>query len=389
MRTMNRILGIVTSKLLLFLNLTAVLIFWASCLASRIDPTHWWPFGFLALLMPYLAAVVFLFLPVWLVAKPKWSLLSILGLIVAAGPLQKVIPFRSSTDFEFGKRAGNIRLMTWNLRYFAPFKNAYFDSEKKSQAEAVLKEVERLDPDIVFFQEFVNQSVDDTTDVVNQLMRDHGYVDAFIAGDRRSWKNEASGMALFSKYPLVDAKLLEFPEGLDQSVEKPVMADIRIGADTVRFYSIHLQSFGFLPRDYWAISRIKRRSDSALASSKSLLGKMKNTFRIHAQQAVYLAGLFGDDPYPTVICGDLNDVPNSYAYTIIRADRKDVHLEKGSGLGKTYTSPSSRTMGKLPTLRIDYIFTDPKIETVQMATGKPMLSDHQAVVADIRLPQKE
>jgi endonuclease/exonuclease/phosphatase family metal-dependent hydrolase len=46
-------------------------------------------------------------------------------------------------------------------------------------------------------------------------------------------------------------------------------------------------------------------------------------------------------------------------------------------------------MGKLPSLRIDHIFTDPVFEVLQTTRGKALLSDHQAVVADIRLPQKE
>jgi endonuclease/exonuclease/phosphatase family metal-dependent hydrolase len=196
-------------------------------------------------------------------------------------------------------------------------------------------------------------------------------------------------MVIFSKYPILQASLVDYPAELDQTGEKSIMADVRVGADTVRFYSIHLQSFGFLPRDYWTFRRIKSRNDSGMASARSLLAKMKQTFQFHSQEARHMASVFAEGPRHQVICGDMNDVPASYAYKVIRADRKDVHREKGHGLGKTYTSPSSRTMGKLPSLRIDHIFTDPVFEVLQTTRGKALLSDHQAVVADIRLPQKE
>jgi hypothetical protein len=81
----------------------------------------------------------------------------------------------------------------------------------------------------------------------------------------------------------------------------------------------------------------------------------------------------------------MNDVPNSYAYAKIREKRKDAFLEKGYGFGKTYTSSTSRVMGMLPTLRIDYIFTDPNIQTSQFTQITKKLSDHQALVADIKL----
>jgi endonuclease/exonuclease/phosphatase family metal-dependent hydrolase len=279
--------------------------------------------------------------------------------------------------------------MTWNLRHFAPFKLRYADTEKTLQQEAIRREVESFKPDVVCFQEFVNIPLSDGTDVIGKIMEEHGFKDMYFAGDRLNMRKFKTGMAIFSKYPLLNPSFIEYPAELEQTGEKSIKADIGVGGDTVRIYSIHLQSFGFAPRDYWAFRRIRTRSDSGLASARSLLAKMKQTFEFHSREAQHVASVIDDGPRHHVVCGDLNDVPASYAYRVIRADRRDVHLEKGAGLGKTYTSPSSRTMGKLPTLRIDYIFTDPAFETVQSTRGPALLSDHQAVVADIRLTQKK
>ena len=57
--------------------------------------------------------------------------------------------------------------------------------------------------------------------------------------------------------------------------------------------------------------------------------------------------------------GDLNDVPNSYTYFKVRGVFKDAFLEKGYGIGRTFRSLS-------PTLRIDYIFTDPRFKVQQL-----------------------
>lgn len=112
---------------------------------------------------------------------------------------------------------------------------------------------------------------------------------------------------------------------------------------------------------------------------------MKSTFSLHGTQSDFIADKIKQSPYPAILCGDMNDVPNSYAYAKIREKRKDAFLEKGYGFGKTYTSSTSRVMGMLPTLRIDYIFTDPNIQTSQFTQITKKLSDHQALVADIKL----
>jgi endonuclease/exonuclease/phosphatase family metal-dependent hydrolase len=62
---------------------------------------------------------------------------------------------------------------------------------------------------------------------------------------------------------------------------------------------------------------------------------------------------------------------------------EDCFLEKGAGFGKTFTSPTSRFLGGLPTLRIDYIFADPAMETLQFTRMQRKLSDHSALVTDL------
>ncbi len=38
-------------------------------------------------------------------------------------------------------------------------------------------------------------------------------------------------------------------------------------------------------------------------------------------------------PYPEIICGDFNDVPNSFTYFTIKGPRQDAFLEKGAKFG--------------------------------------------------------
>ena len=76
------------------------------------------------------------------------------------------------------------------------------------------------------------------------------------------------------------------------------------------------------------------------------------------------------------LCGDFNDVPNSYAYTHIGKGLINTFVEKGSGIGNTFSDLAS-------TLRIDNIFSDPRFHIEQYFRIKKNLSDHYPIVADL------
>jgi endonuclease/exonuclease/phosphatase family metal-dependent hydrolase len=83
-------------------------------------------------------------------------------------------------------------------------------------------------------------------------------------------------------------------------------------------------------------------------------------------------------PYPFVITGDFNDVPNSYTYFKISNGLQDAFLKQGFGVGRTFNALS-------PTLRIDHILTTPHFEVLQFNRQVRSLSDHYMIVADLRL----
>ncbi len=83
-------------------------------------------------------------------------------------------------------------------------------------------------------------------------------------------------------------------------------------------------------------------------------------------------------PYPVIICGDFNDVPNSYAYSKIGKNMHNAFVKKGAGIGRTFSRIT-------PTLRIDNIFTDKKFTIEQYTRIKEKLIDHYPIIADITL----
>ena len=82
-------------------------------------------------------------------------------------------------------------------------------------------------------------------------------------------------------------------------------------------------------------------------------------------------------PYPVVYCGDINATPASYTYRFLRGGLQDAFLQKGSGIGNTFSE-------LLPTLRIDMCFPAKEFSVLQCTTVYEKLSDHYPVITDIQ-----
>jgi endonuclease/exonuclease/phosphatase family metal-dependent hydrolase len=386
---MTRLFRKLTSGVVLGANLLVILLFLLSCLTPYLHPGKWWFTGFMGLLFPYLLATLLLFFVFWLLVHPRKSLYTLVTLLLGMGNIRTLLAFRGEKDFPIQKQSGELRVMNWNVRYFVPFRKDRFEGDETGNMTAILAEIKTYKPDVICFQEFFNNGEDKGRDMIKIMTQDMGYPFHYFSRDQVHWRTIITGTAIFSRYPILQATRVPYPASIEEGAESTLFADIAVAGDTIRVCTIHLQSFRFMPRDYQSLGIIKNEQDKRLEESRKILRKMSNTFYLHGEQSDFVRKVLDKSPHPMVVCGDLNDVPNSYAYLNIRKDMHDAFLERGSGIGKTFTSASSRFLGKLPTLRIDYIFTDPSFETTGFFMVRKALSDHYGMLADLKLPKKE
>jgi endonuclease/exonuclease/phosphatase family metal-dependent hydrolase len=184
------------------------------------------------------------------------------------------------------------------------------------------------------------------------------------------------GVAIFSKYPIKDTAVIPYQQ--NTAADNLVYADIDVKGKTIRLMTTHLQSVRFDPVDYEGINKIKNTDDYDLEASKTILSKIIKAYRFRSGQAEQVREEIEKSPYPVIICGDFNDVPNSYTYFTIKGDLKDAFIAKGSGIGKTL-----RILG--PTLRIDYILADKELPVAGFNKFNVPYSDHYPIMADILL----
>jgi endonuclease/exonuclease/phosphatase family metal-dependent hydrolase len=366
-----------TKKILIISNICLALLFLLGCYGAALNPSHWWFTGFLTLSVFYLLVLLIFFIVFWMIAKPRWALLSIITIALAYKPITTIIPPRISASFSMPK-TNDLRIMSWNVEHFDILEHKKHPEIKQQMIDLV----NEYQPDIACFQEMVGSdknplAINYVPDFIKRLnFADYSYSynpKLDFDGDHHF------GIITFSKYPIINKQTISFYPNDYNSIFQYV--DIVKGNDTLRVFNIHLQSLKFSVTNLKYINQPEFEDKEAIDQSKSIFGKFKVGFLKRKVQAERIRTEMNLSPYPVIVCGDFNDVPNSYAYNTIGKGMKNAFVEKGVGFGRTFTGIS-------PTLRIDNIFTDERFNIEQFARIKKKLSDHFPIIADVQTEKK-
>ncbi len=360
-----------TKRFFLIFNIIFCVAFLLACLVPLLNPVDWWFMGFLGIVLPYLALILVLWILFWWFIKPKLSLLSIICLLIGYKQIGVLIAMNAPTSFEIKKDENNIRVANWNIRSFLGISD---NREKQMQSRTEISDaLKRINADVLCLQEF-NHSY--TKSYINNLsLFTSVFPYYYFSKDfKRDEGTYASGCIIFSKFPIIDTGKAKYPGKFAESI---IYADVVKGNDTVRIFTTHLLSFRFNSADYEGMDRVKDDPE-AIAASKNIIRKMKHAFTRRGEQADIAKKEISSSPYPSVLTGDFNDIPNSYTYFTLKGVRKDAFLQRGLGIGRTYITLA-------PTLRIDYILPDREFDVIQFDMIDEDLSDHLLLVADLKL----
>jgi endonuclease/exonuclease/phosphatase family metal-dependent hydrolase len=173
------------------------------------------------------------------------------------------------------------------------------------------------------------------------------------------------GDVIFTKYPIIEKGEIKFE---NNPFHKAIYTDIKIEKDTIRLYNMHLQSIHIIEDDLI-------NSENLQSGFKLLTTNLKNGFVQRASQIRVLKQNLRECPYPIILCGDLNDLPYSYAYQQLDNELANSFTEAGNGFGFTFN-------GKLFFLRIDNQFFSEKLKIHSYETHREMkCSDHFPISA--------
>ena len=143
-------LRIFTRKFLLAIHLLVSILFLYPIFFSPFSII--WVNGFLGIAAPYLVAIELLLLIVWLLAKPRYSLISLLSLVLGWKTVMVLIAWHPGTPFLQQRKANVLRVASWNVKEFNG--NAKTIAGHKIRAEEIAYSVQKWQPDVICLQEY-------------------------------------------------------------------------------------------------------------------------------------------------------------------------------------------------------------------------------------------
>lgn len=359
-------------KLLVLINVFVIIVYLLVCLVPFINTGIYWLVAFAGLGFPLLLLGLLLFILLWTILQSKWLWVSVITVLLGFQQIIAVFSFHFHKEFTLQKEHGTLRVMHWNLQNWG---NEQVKIEKGRQTfvSYMMELIHVNNADILCFSEYAELGNKEVPYPHVSELTKSGYPYHLFAPTDTSYSDVAQGVAIFSKYPIVHSDVFNY--GKHANAEHLIYVDINTGKDTFRIFTTHLQSVHFEGSDYRSLNRLKRVRDPGYHDSRNLVSKLKNGYWYRYLQAQIVKQKINESPYPAIITGDFNDVPNSNTYFTIKGNMQDAFLKKGSWIGRTFRYIS-------PTLRIDYILSDRKFKVNQFDVIHVKYSDHYPIIAD-------
>ncbi len=347
-------------NLLLIGNIIVALGLISCYLSVYISPADFWFPAIIGLLYPFFLLANLAYLIYWIF---RWRWLFVIPLVAIAMGANHLNAF---VQLPFGKgkneKKANLKVMSYNVNLF----RLQSWSKTKPTHNEVIKYIKENGIDIVCMQEFYVRENKFTEEQAKEQLGMHSHINYILQR-----KQSGYGLAIFSKYPIVDSGEIIF----ENSFNSCIYVDIKLNNDTIRVYNNHLQSLRLKERNFNFLLKSEFRNESNKYNElKDILSRVHDAFDKRAFQVDKVAKHMSNCKYPIILCGDFNDSPISYTYETLTQKLNDSYKEAGVGLVYTYA-------GLWPSYRIDYILHSADFEAVSFYSPRINYSDHYPVVA--------
>lgn len=299
-------------------------------LSVFISPEFFWPVGFLSLLIPVLISIHFFFLIIY-IRRLRPGFFYHLTAIIIGFAFIKVSYSVSGNDDQ-----GILKVLSYNVRIFNNYSHLH-NEEFISSRKMVGWSLDN-DAQIKCFQEFYNNDKSDVFNVRKKLV-DAGWDQHHSKIVLQDKAKAEFGITIFSKLPIINTGEISSDTG---DFLNSIYADVLFREDTIRIYNTHLESMAIDVENVVDTEKLVR-------SYKDTGYRLRSGFISRAQQIKALTESMKSCKYKIILCGDLNEIPYSYAYFSLRKILNNAFEKAGNGFGFTYN-------GKLFFLRIDNQF---------------------------------
>lgn len=336
-------------KILIVLNVVLVLCTFGAYLAPSMAPDSSFIFPLLGLGYPALLLANVIAVAVWLLMKSRLALLSFITMVLGAGSCSRIV----NISFPDSNQTAALEVATYNANFSKPIHFAPSEQKQKLEQDFTAYLKANDDIEILCVQE-------------NGELSENYLLSAMHFPHRHSM--EGMTVSIYSKHPFKEVGIVDFNSNIANTC---IWADIQLSDKLVRVYTTHLESNR---HDGKVPAEIKEDAPEAMSNS-ALLGIVKHYQKFsmdRLKQAKLIKEHAAHISHPVIICGDLNDTPQSHVYKVAKGEMQDTFEEEGLGIGSTFGE-------KIPGLRIDHIFVDQSIEVLDHDISRSNFSDHYLV----------
>ena len=341
----------------------AALLLIACAYSGDIDPQRFFlaPFMLLAF-MPMLILALALLLIALLWRRWLALVLILLSLLVALPTIKVFTPLNTSENRPPvpADTTMILKVMTYNVLAFN-----YNEPLLSNVPSATMKLILDAGPDVVLLQEgscrgIGWEEVPSLKPYINEMK------------SRFPYRYESSeGLSMMSRYPFTTVAIGEAQQSRsalgynrNQTSYLARAYDMQLpNGKQLRLVDFRLQSYH--------LSFGKNMSVRVSPDVKpSALERMRRSFALRGDNAAALRSAIDDSPANVIVCGDMNDVPTSHVYQVIKGnDLHDAWAESGRGYAYTYNRHGLK-------YRIDHVFYRGDITALTAKRLRGGSSDH-------------
>ncbi len=181
---------------------------------------------------------------------------------------------------------------------------------------------------------------------------------------------------VLTKHKIMGKKLIEVQDGVMRN--PGLQVDIEIKGKIYRFIDVYLYPYRFEKE----MVNLNGSTDAKEQKVKGIVKKLIPTFKKHQEQVTAIKQVIDNSPYPVIVAGDFNSVPNSYEYYHLSDGLEDAFMTAGRG------SATSFHDYKFP-IRIDYVFSSKSLKALSYVVDRSVsISDHYPVIAEFSVSDK-
>jgi endonuclease/exonuclease/phosphatase family metal-dependent hydrolase len=358
---------------LLFTSCCFAIVFALCCFVPSINPYKESYFGILGLLTPILALINFLFFIFWLLTRKYYfALLPMAAFVISWRVFSVSVAANFFQHQKFAIDSSRFNVMTYNVRLL----DLYKWSGKKDTRKNMLNFLKEKNPTVLCLQEFY--SGNDSIGINNiQAIKDSCHYEYYADCNVNVNKRGKWGNIIFSHAPILNTTNHDVDVIGNNMLQE---TSLLINKDTLTVFNFHLKSNKFSKAETAFLSKkeIPEFDEKTISDSKAIYKKLEYSTINRGLEADLVGNIIENKTNPSIVCGDLNDIPCSYAYFKMRNKLQDAFLTKSNGLGATYN-------GTFPVLRIDYIFYSSSIQVNGYETFDIDYSDHFPVMANFNI----